>query len=95
MNFYIKFVRNTCQCEKTQCPETHPFAYNDGAGCCALPFEDVDDDFGKDCDASPISLESKCCLNAADQSDLSINCPHSMVDGVPVRVGKMSNKKFK
>ena len=57
-----------------RCPGSHPYAYDDGAHCCALPFEDVDDVYGINCDASPISLESKCCLNAADQPDLTTSC---------------------
>lgn len=39
-----------------RCPETHPFAYNNGDDCCASPFEDVNDALGNDCDGSPISL---------------------------------------
>lgn len=47
-----------------RCPDTHPFAYNDGTDCCENPFEDFNDVLGRTCDGSPISLESKCCLNA-------------------------------
>ena len=60
-------VEVTMTCDPTgsnRCNSTHPFAYNDGADCCASPFEDFNDALGRDCDGSPISIESKCCLNA-------------------------------
>ena len=47
-----------------RCPDTHPFAYNEGKDCCAAPFEDMNDALGRACDGSPIGLESRCCLNA-------------------------------
>ena len=30
-----------------RCPETHPWAYDDGLKCCGTPFEDVNDAGGK------------------------------------------------
>jgi hypothetical protein len=39
-----------------------------------MPFEDVDDNYGSACDASPINLESKCCLNAADDTSMTTTC---------------------
>ena len=32
------------------CPESHPFAYDDGNNCCATPFEDFNDAYGRFCD---------------------------------------------
>ena len=58
-----------------RCPETHPFAYDDGANCCASPFEDFNDEHGRNCDGSPLSLESKCCLNAYEHESLKVSCP--------------------
>ena len=57
-----------------RCPDTHPFAYDDGANCCAAPFEDVNDEFGAFCDGSPISLQSRCCLNSFDQTNETTPC---------------------
>ena len=51
-----------CRSEPEQnfnrCPESHPYAYNNGYDCCASPFEDFTDGFGRRCDGSPISIES-------------------------------------
>ena len=55
-----------------RCPETHPFAYNEGRDCCAAPFEDMNDALGRACDGSPIGLESRCCLNAYKVSKFTI-----------------------
>lgn len=53
-----------------RCPESHPFAYNEGYHCCQTGKEKYYSPQGKKCDGGEIHWDSKCCEN-----DKAIECP--------------------
>ena len=48
-----------------QCPQSHPYAYYNGAYCCKYNQEKVWAPQGQECDGGPISITSLCCKGDA------------------------------
>jgi len=54
----------------TQCPASHPYAYNNAQHCCASNKEKIYEPQGALCDGSEIGIDSKCC-----DGDAYTGCP--------------------
>lgn len=63
---------------RQHCPESNPYAYDNGHHCCKYPHEKVNWFQGGACNGGEISITSKCC-----KDDAYTVCPNGICDNYP------------